>query len=158
MYGGDLHRRYNRSAVDSWSICPLMKLCSLGDEASIIRKLNERTSRSLFMIFPTTQVIEMGDIRQSFLQKKDASISVGYGMLKKGFWTAFAAPEYRAMLVGASYTVNVIPGSSDRLWLPYFLYWRSRFRNPWCRINPDCKPDVYFSTESWQALCKFVLE
>jgi glycerol-3-phosphate acyltransferase PlsX len=86
----------------------------LGDEASIIRKLNEMNiPRSLFRIFPTTQVIEMGDHpAKAFSQKKDASIAVGWGCLKGHSRRLLQRRKYRAMLVGASCTVNVIPESS----------------------------------------------
>ncbi len=63
-------------------------------------------------LFHTTQVIEMADHpAKAFSQKKDSSIAVGYGMLKSGLLDGFcSAGNTGAMLVGASYTVNVIPG------------------------------------------------
>ena len=118
----------------------------LGDEASIIRKLNEMNiPRSSFMIFPTTQVIEMGDHpAKAFSQKKDASISVGYGMLKKGVLDGFcSAGNTGAMLVGASYTVNVIPGvfrPALATILPCIDGRDSVILD--VGLNPDCKPDV----------------
>jgi len=48
---------------------------------------------------------------KAFSQKKDSSIAVGFGMLKSGLIDGFAsAGNTGAMMVGASYTVNVIPG------------------------------------------------
>ncbi len=48
---------------------------------------------------------------KAFSQKKDSSIAVGYGMLKNGNLDGFcSAGNTGAMLVGASYTVNMIPG------------------------------------------------
>ncbi len=71
-----------------------------------------RLNHSLFEIVHTTQVIEMGDHpAKAFSQKKDSSIAMGYGMLKNGSLDGFcSAGNTGAMLVGASYTVNVIPG------------------------------------------------
>mgnify|MGYP002260903406 CR=1 FL=1 len=89
------------------------KLVLIGDEVSIYRKLNEmQVEPSLFEIVHTSQVIEMADHpAKAFSQKKDSSISVGYGMLKNGTLDGFcSAGNTGAMLVGASYTVNAIPG------------------------------------------------
>lgn len=121
-------------------------LILLGDENSIIRKLDEmQTSRSLFEIVPTSQVIEMGDHpAKAFSQKKDSSIAVGYGMLKKGLLDGFcSAGNTGAMLVGASYTVNVIPGvfrPALATILPCIDGRDSVILD--IGLNPDCKPDV----------------
>ena len=88
-------------------------LILIGDETSILRKLHEmQCEPSLFEIIHTTQVIEMADHpAKAFSQKKDSSIAVGYGMLKEGTLDGFcSAGNTGAMLVGASYTVNMIPG------------------------------------------------
>jgi glycerol-3-phosphate acyltransferase PlsX len=88
-------------------------LVLLGDESSILRKLDEmKTSALLFRIVPTKEVIEMGDHpAKAFSQKRNSSIAVGFGMLKQGVLDGFcSAGNTGAMLVGASYTVNVIPG------------------------------------------------
>jgi phosphate acyltransferase len=122
------------------------KLVLIGDENSIFRKLSEmQIEPSLFEIVHTTQVIEMADHpAKAFSQKKNSSIAVGYGMLKNGDLDGFcSAGNTGAMLVGASYTVNVIPGvlrpalatvlpcvdNRDTVILDIGL-------------NPDCKPDV----------------
>ena len=100
------------------------KLVLVGDESSIFRKLNEmQIEPSLFEIVHTSQVIEMADHpAKAFSQKKDSSIAVGYGMLKRGVLDGFcSAGNTGAMLVGASYTVNVIPGFSDLLLLLFCL-------------------------------------
>ena len=89
------------------------KVVLIGDEVSIYRKLSEMTVEpSLFDIVHTTQVIEMGDHpAKTFSQKKNSSIAVGYGMLKNGTMDGFCSSgNTGAMLVGASYTVSVIPG------------------------------------------------
>ncbi|HUX55832.1 MAG TPA: phosphate acyltransferase PlsX [Bacteroidales bacterium] len=124
------------------------KLVLIGDEESIYRKLAEmEIESSLFEIIHTSELIEMADHpAKAFSQKKNSSIAVGYGMLKSGDLGGFcSAGNTGAMLVGASYTVNVIPGvlrpalatilpcidNSDSVILDVGL-------------NPDCKPDVLF--------------
>jgi phosphate acyltransferase len=121
-------------------------LVLLGDEGLINRKLDEmKVPISSFMIVPTTQVIEMGDHpAKAFSQKKDSSIAVGYGMLKKGLLDGFcSAGNTGAMLVGASYTVNVIPGvfrPALATILPCIDGRDSVILD--VGLNPDCKPDV----------------
>ena len=91
------------------------KLVLIGDKDSIYSKLSEmEIEPSLFDIVHTSQVIEMADHpAKAFSQKKDSSIAVGYGLLKSGVLDGFcSAGNTGAMLVGASYTVNVIPGCS----------------------------------------------
>jgi glycerol-3-phosphate acyltransferase PlsX len=134
-------------AVDSLSHLSVDDiLVLLGDETSILRKLGEmKVSPSLFMIFPTTQVIEMADHpAKAFSQKKDSSIAVGYGMLKSGYLDGFcSAGNTGAMLVGASYTVNVIPGvfrPALATILPCIDGRDSVILD--VGLNPDCKPDV----------------
>jgi glycerol-3-phosphate acyltransferase PlsX len=118
----------------------------LGDEATIHRKLNDmKVPVSSFMIVPTSQVIEMCDHpAKAFSQKKDSSIAVGYGMLKKGLIDGFcSAGNTGAMLVGASYTVNVIPGvfrPALAAMLPCIDGRNSVILD--VGLNPDCKPDV----------------
>ena len=89
------------------------RLVLIGDKDRIHKKLNDlETDPSLFTIVHTTQVIEMGDIpAKVYAQKLDSSIAVGYRMLQKSEIDGFcSAGNTGAMLVGASYTVNVIPG------------------------------------------------
>jgi len=118
----------------------------LGDEASILQKLDEmKISSSLFGIVPTSQVIEMGDHpAKAFSQKKDSSIAVGYSMLKKSLLDGFcSAGNTGAMLVGASYTVNVIPGvfrPALATILPCIDGRNSVILD--VGLNPDCKADV----------------
>jgi len=121
-------------------------LVLIGDDSVIREKLASlKTEPSRFDIIPTTQVIEMADHpAKAYSQKRDSSIAVGFGMLKSGMIDGFAsAGNTGAMMVGASYTVNVIPGvfrpalvalipntdGSSSVMLDV-------------GINPDCKPDV----------------
>ncbi len=121
-------------------------LVLIGDEQSILDKLSEmQVEPSLFEIVHTTQIIEMGDHpAKSFSQKKNSSIAVGYGMLKNGFLNGFcSAGNTGAMLVGASYTVNVIPG----VLRPALATLLPSVDNRYSVIldvglNPDCKPEV----------------
>jgi len=122
-------------------------LILIGEETSILRKLHEmQTDPSLFEIIHTTQVIEMADHpAKAFSQKKDSSIAVGYGMLKDGTLDGFcSAGNTGAMLVGASYTVNMIPGVLRPALvtvLPCVDNRESVILD--VGLNPDCKPDVF---------------
>ncbi|HNW56217.1 MAG TPA: phosphate--acyl-ACP acyltransferase [Bacteroidales bacterium] len=122
------------------------KLVLIGDEKSIHRKLDEMNVKSSFFdIVPTTQVIEMGDHpAKAFSQKKNSSIAVGYEMLKKNLIDGFcSAGSTGAMLVGASYTVNVIPGvfrPALATIIPCVDNRNSVILD--VGLNPDCKPDV----------------
>ena len=122
------------------------KIVLLGDENIILKKLGEMSvSPSSFLIIPTTQVSEMGDHpAKTFSQKKDSSIAVGFAMLKNGMLNGFcSAGNTGAMLVGASYTVNVIPGvfrPALATILPCIDGRDSVILD--VGLNPDCKPDV----------------
>jgi phosphate acyltransferase len=122
------------------------RLVLIGDEAAILLKLTQMsTEPSLFDIVGTTQVIEMGDHpAKSFSQKKNSSIAVGYGMLKSGLIDGLcSAGNTGAMLVGASYTVNVIPGvfrPALATLIPSVTGKSSVILD--VGLNPDCKPDV----------------
>lgn len=134
-------------AVDSLShLSKDEKLVLIGDENRILTKLNEMASEpSSFDIINTTQVIEMADHpAKAFSQKKNSSIAVGFGMLKSGLLEGFcSAGNTGAMLVGASYTVNVIPGvlrPALAALLPSVDGRSSVILD--VGLNPDCKPDV----------------
>lgn len=122
------------------------KLVLIGDENSIYRKLNEmQIEPSLFEIVHTSQVIEMADHpAKAFSQKKNSSIAVGYGMLKSGVLDGFcSAGNTGAMLVGASYTVNVIPGVLRPALITVLPCVDNRDSVILdIGLNPDCKPDV----------------
>jgi glycerol-3-phosphate acyltransferase PlsX len=122
------------------------RLVLIGDENRILTKLNELSSEpSSFDIINTTQVIEMADHpAKAFSQKKNSSIAVGFGLLKSGLIVGFcSAGNTGAMLVGASYTVNVIPG----VFRPALVALVPSINGKSSVIldvglNPDCKPDV----------------
>lgn len=122
------------------------KLVLIGNKNRILNKLNDLSAEpSLFDLVPTTQVIEMADHpAKAFAQKKNSSIAVGFGMLKSGLIDGFcSAGNTGAMLVGASYTVNVIPGvfrPALATLLPSLDGRSSVILD--IGLNPDCKPDV----------------
>ena len=122
------------------------KLVLIGDENRILSKLNDMSIEpSFFDIVNTTQVIEMADHpAKAFSGKKNSSIAVGFGMLKSGLVDGFcSAGNTGAMLVGASYTVNVIPGvfrPALATLLPSVDGRSSVILD--IGLNPDCKPDV----------------
>lgn len=134
-------------AADSLKqLSPDDELVLIGDEASICRKLGElNIDVSRFKIVHTSQVIEMGDIpSKAFPQKPDSSIAVGYRMLMEGKLDGFcSAGNTGAMLVGASYTVNVIPGvlrPALATILPAVDNRNSVILD--VGLNPDTKPEV----------------
>jgi glycerol-3-phosphate acyltransferase PlsX len=122
------------------------RLVLIGNEEKILSRLDELSAEpSLFEIVSTTQVIEMGDHpAKAFSQKKNSSIAVGYGMLKSGLIDGFcSAGNTGAMLVGASYTVNLIPGvlrPALATVLPSVSGKSSVILD--VGLNPDCKPEV----------------
>jgi glycerol-3-phosphate acyltransferase PlsX len=134
-------------AVDALSRLPSGdRIVLIGDNKIIREKLTSmNVDADLFDIVPTTQVIEMSDHpAKAFSQKRDSSIAVGFGMLKGGLIDGFAsAGNTGAVLVGASYTVNVIPGVFRPALITLIpgLDGRSSVLLD-VGINPDCKPDV----------------
>ena len=137
-------------------------LVLLGDEHGILKRLGEMNADpASFLIVHTSQVIEMGDHpAKAFSQKRDSSIAVGYEMLKNGLLDGFcSAGNTGAMLVGASYTVNVIPGvfrPALATVLPCIDGRDSVILD--VGLNPDCKPDVFLQYGILGSLyAKFVL-
>jgi phosphate acyltransferase len=122
------------------------KIVLIGDEAQIHLKLNELSVEpSLFEIINTTEVIGMAEHpAKAFSQKKNSSIAVGYGLLKSNLIDGFcSAGNTGAMLVGSSYTVNVIPGvfrPALATLLPAINGKSSVILD--VGLNPDTKPEV----------------
>lgn len=139
------------------------KLVLIGDQDSILSKLKETsTDLSLFEIVHTSQVIEMGDIpSRAYRQKPDSSIAVGYRLLKEGMIDGFcSAGNTGAMLVGASYTVNVIPGvlrPALATIVPVLNNRNSVILD--VGLNPDTKPDALLQYGTLGSIfAKYVLE
>ena len=151
-------------AVDALAQLPSGdRLVLIGDNNAIREKLaSMKIEPSLFDIIPTTQVIEMADHpAKAFSQKKDSSITIGFGMLKSGVIDGFAsAGNTGAMMVGASYTVNVIPGVFRPALVALIPHLDGRFSVMLdVGINPDCKPDVLLQYAILgQVYAKYVLE
>jgi glycerol-3-phosphate acyltransferase PlsX len=134
-------------AVDALGQLPAGdRIVLLGDGPVIREKLALlKSDPDRFDIVPTTEVIEMSDHpAKAFSQKRDSSIAVGYKMLKGGLIDGFAsAGNTGAILVGASYTVNVIPGvfrPALAALIPNINGSSSVILD--VGINPDSKPDV----------------
>lgn len=150
VMGGD----YAPGAVLEGAIDALGHLSSserivlVGDNTAILDKLRgEGVDNSLFDIIHADDVIGMGDQpTRSFAQKATSSISIGYKALKKREIDGFcSAGNTGAMLVGASYSVNVIPG----VFRPALATLLPSTENRYSVIldvglNPDSKPDVLF--------------
>ncbi|MGA1976944.1 MAG: phosphate--acyl-ACP acyltransferase [Bacteroidales bacterium] len=138
-------------------------LVLIGDELSIRKKLESlKTDPLFFTIIPTTQVIGMGEVpAKAYSQKPDSSIAVGYRMLKEREIDGFcSAGNTGAMLVGATYTVNVIPGvlrPALATIIPAVDNRNSVILD--VGLNPDCKPDVLLQYGILGSLfAKYVLE
>jgi len=122
------------------------RLVLIGDKSAINGKLSSMgVDPSNFEIVHASQVITMGDVpSKAFSQKPDSSIAVGYGLLAKKEIDGFcSAGNTGAMLVGASYTVNVIPGvlrPALACIIPALNGHKSVILD--VGLNPDCKVDV----------------
>ncbi len=89
------------------------RLVLIGDKEQALSILErEQVSAERFDFVHTTEVIGMGEHpTKAISQKKDSSISVGFKLLKEGAIDAFSsAGNTGAMLVGAMFSVKVIPG------------------------------------------------
>jgi glycerol-3-phosphate acyltransferase PlsX len=85
----------------------------VGDREAIeseLRRLN--VSPNTFSIHHSPDVIEMGDHpAKAFSQKPESSIAIGFQLLQSGEAQAFcSAGNTGAMMVGAMFTVKVLPG------------------------------------------------
>ncbi|MCD4769915.1 MAG: phosphate acyltransferase [Bacteroidales bacterium] len=122
------------------------KIVLVGDRSLIFEKLKgENIDPSRFDIVHTSQVIEMGEHpARAYSQKPDSSIAVGFQLLKNGDIDGFSSVgNTGAMLVGASHTVNVIPG----VFRPALAALLPSIDGRWSVIldvglNPDSKPDA----------------
>ena len=138
------------------------KLVLIGDKEYVTAKLNvEGVDPDNFEILHAPEVIGMGEHpAKAFSQKKNSSMSIGYNLLKQGKINGLcSAGNTGAMLVGASYTVNVIPG----VFRPALATILPCVDGRDCvildvGINPDCKPDILLQYGILGSLyAKFVL-
>jgi len=128
-------------------LAPGEKLVLIGNESAIYSKLEESgKDPALFDIIHAEEVIGMGEHpARAYSNKVRSSIAVGYSMLKNKEIHGFtSAGNTGAMLVGASYTVNVIPGvfrPALATLLPSTEDGRQTVLLD-VGLNPDSKPDV----------------
>ena len=124
------------------------RIVMFGDKNQISPILKrENIDPSSFEIVHTSQLIEMGEHpAKAFSKKTDSSITVGFHLLNKGEIDGFAsAGNTGAMMVGAMYTVKVVPGiirpciSSV---LPLMSGGNAILTD--VGINADCRPDVLY--------------
>lgn len=126
-----------------------MQVVMIGDEA-IIRELlskEEPIDEGRYEIVHTSQVIGMAEHpTKSIARKRDSSIMKGFDLLKSGSIDSFCGNgNTGAMLVGAMYSVRVIPGVI-RPAITSFL------PKPDGKVgvildvgaNADCRPDVLY--------------
>jgi len=122
------------------------RIVLIGDKNAILRKLNELSvDPSRFDIMHASQTIEMGDHpARAFSQKKNSSIAIGCNMLKNKLIDGFcSAGNTGAMLVGSSYSVNVIPGVLRPALATNVPSVSGKFAVLLdVGLNPHCKPDV----------------
>jgi glycerol-3-phosphate acyltransferase PlsX len=124
------------------------KIVLIGQESAIRSLLHERgCDPALFEIVHAPEIIEMGEHPTRALAKKpDASISVGFHMLKHKKIDAFAsAGNSGAMLVGSIFSVNTIQGivrPCTSAIIPQEDGGYSLLVD--IGTNPDAKPDVFY--------------
>jgi phosphate acyltransferase len=124
------------------------KIVLIGQESAIRSLLHERgCDTALFEIVHAPEIIEMGEHPTRALAKKpDASISVGFHMLKHKKIDAFAsAGNSGAMLVGSIFSVNTIQGivrPCTSAIIPQEDGGYSLLVD--IGTNPDAKPDVFY--------------
>lgn len=120
----------------------------IGDESQINEELETRgVDKSLFEIVHAPDVITMHDHpTRAIPQKPNSSISVGFDLLATKKIDAFASTgNTGAMLVGAIYKINTIPGiirPCITSVLPTFNGGSSVLLD--VGSNADCKPDVLY--------------
>ncbi|TFH34551.1 MAG: phosphate--acyl-ACP acyltransferase, partial [Bacteroidia bacterium] len=122
-------------------------LVLIGDESVIHSKLKETgEDPARFEIIHADQVIGMGEHpARAYSNKVKSSIAVGYSLLKRDDIQGFtSAGNTGAMLVGASYTVNVIPGVFRPALVTILPSTEEGKQSVILDVglNPDSKPDV----------------
>lgn len=124
------------------------KIVLIGDETIIRNKLIQyNSSAEMFEIVHTSEVISMGEKPiKAFSQKPNSSIGLGFKLLKSKKIEAFAsAGNTGAVLVGAMYSVNTVPGvirPSISSIIPKENGGLSLLLD--VGANPDSKPDVLY--------------
>ena len=125
-----------------------VELVLIGDKKAIEEVFEqEKVSSSSFTIIPSKEDILMGEHpAKAYAKKQQSSIAVGYNLLAKKEIDGFAsAGNTGAMLVGAMYTVKVIPG----IIRPSICTSMPKYNGNHAilldiGLNPDVKPDVLY--------------
>ncbi|MEI6059310.1 MAG: phosphate acyltransferase PlsX [Bacteroidota bacterium] len=129
-------------------LSPGDKIVLIGQEAVIRSLLHERGCDSaIFDIVHAPDIIEMGEhATKAMTRKPDASISVGFNMLKHKKIDSFAsAGNSGAMLVGSIFSVNTIQGilrPCTSAIIPQEDGGYSLLVD--VGTNPDAKPDIFY--------------
>jgi glycerol-3-phosphate acyltransferase PlsX len=124
------------------------KIVLIGHEAVIRSLLHERgCDAATFDIVHAPDIIEMGEHgTKAFTRKPEASISVGFNLLKHKKIDSFAsAGNSGAMLVGSIFSVNTIQG----IVRPFTTAIIPQENGGYSLLvdvgtNPDAKPDVFY--------------
>jgi len=148
--GGDYAPRETTfGAVEALAECTSEDtLVLLGDRDAILPLLAEKgVSADRFQIVHAPEVIEMADNpTKAISQKPQSSIALGFSMLKSGELDAFSsAGNTGAMMVGAMFTVKVIPGiirPTISSILPKEDGTNGLILD--VGVNADCKPEVLY--------------
>ena len=124
------------------------RIVLIGDQDKINEILKrENVSADSFDIVHASQVIDMHDHpAKAFKKKPDSSIAKGFYLLAKGEIDGFAsAGNTGAMMVGAMYTVRVIPGVIRPVITASIPKPDGSFSTMLdVGLNPDTKPDVLY--------------
>ncbi|MDA3952660.1 MAG: phosphate acyltransferase PlsX [Bacteroidales bacterium] len=89
------------------------RIVLIGDQEQILEILNrEKVDPEIFDIVHASEIIGMNDHpAKAFKKKQDSTITIGFKLLFNGEIDGFAsAGNTGAMMVGAMYTVRVVPG------------------------------------------------
>ncbi|NOQ26952.1 MAG: phosphate acyltransferase PlsX [Bacteroidales bacterium] len=124
------------------------RIVLIGNQEQILEILNrEKFDPENFDIVHASQVIDMTDHpAKAFTKKPDSTIAIGFNLLAKGDIDGFAsAGNTGAMMVGAMYTVRVIPG----IIRPVIVATIPKPDGSYSilldvGLNPDTKPDVLY--------------
>lgn len=124
------------------------RIVLIGNQEQILEILNrEKVDPENFDIVHASQVIDMNDHpAKAFTKKPDSTIAIGYKLLAKGEIDGFAsAGNTGAMMVGAMYTVRVIPGVIRPVITAAIPKPDGSFSILLdVGLNPDTKPDVLY--------------
>ena len=132
----------------SKELSPDDKIVLIGQEAAIRSLLHERgCDAAVFEIIHAPDIIEMGEHpTKAMARKPEASISVGFNMLKHKKIDSFSsAGNSGAMLVGSIFSVNTIQGilrPCTSAIIPQEDGGSSLLVD--VGTNPDAKPDVFY--------------